>query len=97
MDERGIAAVTQYLGKDFGEAYKNYLKTGEVGDTSLASLVGGGAAGAGLAATLGNAITNNYGGVTFNMNVLGGDPESLKSVFQGWYEKLRTGAGVSSQ
>ena len=97
MDEKGIAAVTQYLGKDFGDAYKNYLKTGDVGDTSLASLVGGGAAGAGLAATLGNAITNNYGGVTFNMNVLGGDPKALESAIQSAMKNLQTGAGVSGQ
>lgn len=97
MDKEGIAAVTQYLGKDFGDAYKNYLKTGEVGDTSLASLVGGGAAGAGLAATLGNAITNNYGGVTFNMNVLGGDPKTLESAIKKYVDTLQTGTGVSSK
>jgi SLT domain-containing protein len=97
LDEKGIAAITKYLGKDVSDSYKQYLKTGEIGNISLAGLMGGGAAATGLASTLGSAITNNYGGVTFNMNVLGGDPESLKSVFQGWYEKLRTGTGVSSQ
>jgi hypothetical protein len=97
LDEKGIAAVNKYLGKDFGDAYKQYLKTGEIGDISLAGLVGGGAAGAGLASTLGSAITNNYGGVTFNMNVLGGDPKTLESTFKGWFEKLKTGIGVSGQ
>ena len=97
MDKEGIAAVTKYLGKDFGDAYKEYLKTGEIGNISLAGLVGDGARGAGLASTLGGAITNNYGGVTFNMNVLGGDPDKLNSAFKSWFEKLQTGVGVSGQ
>jgi len=97
LDEKGMAAVVKYLGKDVGAAYQQYLKTGEIGNVSLAGLMGGGAAGAGLASTLGSAITNNYGGVTFNMNVLGGDPKTLESMFKSWFEKLKTGTGVSSK
>ena len=37
------------------------------------------------------AATYNYGGVTFNMNVLGGDPKKLESAFKSWFEKLKSG------
>ena len=95
LDAKGTAAITKYLGKDVAAAYQNYLKTGDIGNVSIASLVGGGAAGAGIAGTLGGAVTNNYGGVTFNMNVMGGDPKTLESLFKKWANALKTGNVVS--
>ena len=80
-------------GKKMMELYKDFLKTGKIKEgTTLSSILGTGADATGMSNMIGSAAsTYNYGGVTFNMNVLGGDPKKLESAFKSWFEKLKSG------
>jgi hypothetical protein len=95
-DEELLNQVSSQLGIDSTKllaAYKDYLKTGKIKEgTTLSSILGPGADATGMSNVIGSAAsTYNYGGVTFNMNVVGGDPKKLESMFKSWFEKLKSG------
>ena len=95
-DEELLSQVSSQLGIDSTKllaAYKDYLKTGKIKEgTTLSSILGPGADATGMSNVIGSAAsTYNYGGVTFNMNVVGGDPKKLESMFKSWFEKLKSG------
>jgi len=100
-EEELLNQVSSQLGIDSTKllaAYKDFLKTGKIKEgTSLSSILGTGADATGMANMIGSAAaTYNYGGVTFNMNVVGGDPKKMESMFKSWFEKLKSGNLIGS-
>jgi hypothetical protein len=90
---KALAGVAGIDAAKFKEAFAYFEKTGKIkSGTSLASILGTGVDANAIGNLAGSAAaTYNYGGVTFNMNVLGGDPKKLESAFKSWFEKLKSG------
>ena len=95
---KALAGVAGIDAAKFKEAFAYFEKTGKIkSGTTLASILGAGAD----ANAIGNlatsaASTYNYGGVTFNMNVVGGDPKKIESILKGLLEKLKNGLTIGT-
>jgi len=101
-DAGTASAITSFFGtngKAFNAAFQQYLKTGSIAKgTTLSSILGGDAAG--YASQLlggGGGSTVNYGGVTFNMNVMGGDPKKIQAAIQQAVKDLQTSKWVATK
>ena len=95
---KALAGVAGIDAAKFKEAFAYFEKTGKIkSGTTLAGILGTGAD----ANAIGNlatsaASTYNYGGVTFNMNVVGGDPKKIESILKGLLEKLKNGLTIGT-
>jgi hypothetical protein len=101
-DAATASSITSFFGtngKAFNAAFQQYLKTGSIAKgTTLSSILGGDAAG--YASQLlggGGGSTVNYGGVTFNMNVMGGDPKKIQAAIQQAVKDLQTSKWVATK
>jgi hypothetical protein len=94
-----ITAMFGSNGASFNAAFQQYLKTGKITKgTTLSSILGNDSAGtiAGLMGGSGGS-TVNYGGVTFNMNVMGGDPKKIQAAIQQAVKDLQTSKWVATK
>jgi hypothetical protein len=101
-DAATASAITSFFGpngKAFNAAFQQFLKTGSISKgTTLSSILGSDAAG--YASQLlggGGGSTVNYGGVTFNMNVMGGDPKKIQAAIQQAVKDLQTSKWVATK
>jgi Lysozyme like domain len=95
---KSLAASTGTDYNKLKEAFAYFEKTGKIkSGTTLSSILGAGVdpnAIGNLATSA--ASTYNYGGVTFNMNVVGGDPKKIESILKGLLEKLKNGLTIGT-
>lgn len=95
---KALAGVAGIDAAKFKEAFAYFEKTGKIkSGTTLSSILGVGAdanAIGGLASSAAN--TYNYGGVTFNMNVLGGDPKKVAAEMKKILAQLNQGKVVGT-
>lgn len=93
LDASTKSALIKALGPQAAAAFEKYLASGgkDVGSQTLSSLLGIGAGGMNDLTQLGTSLVNNYGGVTFNTTVLGGDPKQLQAAIKAAMKSLQTG------
>lgn len=86
--------LVQMLGAQGEAQFEKYLSSGgkDLGSMSLSSILGmKGSAGLDSLNQAMGSMVNNYGGVTFNMNVIGGDPKQLQKAIKDAMSQLQTG------
>jgi hypothetical protein len=95
---KALAGVAGIDAAKFKEAFAYFEKTGKIkSGTTLSSILGAGADANAIGNLAGSAAsTYNYGGVTFNMNVVGGDSKKIESILKGLLEKLKNGLTIGT-
>ena len=91
------AALTQSFGPQAASLYDQYLASGNISTSDLlgSTVASQSSAMSGLfGQNGGSGITNNYGGVTLNLNTTA-DPTQVKSMMQDFYNQLQTGQVVA--
>jgi hypothetical protein len=67
------------VAKALTDGFKHYEKTGEITDTTVAALTGIGSSNM-FSSALQNGVTNNYGGVTFNITTPADNKSFVESI-----------------
>jgi hypothetical protein len=95
---KALAGVAGVDAAKFKEALAYFDKTGKIkAGTSLSSILGTGADAGAMGGLLNQAAaTYNYGGVTFNLSVLGGDPKKVAAEIKKIVGQLNQGKVVGT-
>jgi hypothetical protein len=90
-------ALTQQFGGQYAQAFLNYLGQDAFGAGALLATPSGSTTTSGTSTSGGTGTTNNYGGVTFNLNIPGADPQQIKGIIDDYLSQLKSGSVVATQ
>ena len=91
-------ALTEQFGGQYAQAFLNYLGQDAFGAGALLATPSGSTTTSGTSTSGGGTgTTNNYGGITFNLNIPGADPQQVKGIIDDYLSQLKSGSVVATQ